>query len=129
MNKPSFATCLNCIDGRTHIPVINWITANYPVDYVDLITEPGMAGVVGGSPKPLKQQILKKVEVSLAKHKSKHIFIVAHHDCKGNPVSDEKQKTQLTSAVAKIRDIYPSKKIEALWLDKSGGVHSVYKEQ
>jgi len=23
--KLSFATCLNCIDGKTHLPLINWI--------------------------------------------------------------------------------------------------------
>lgn len=40
--ESKFATCLNCIDGRVQIPVINWITDNYEIDYVDMVTEAGM---------------------------------------------------------------------------------------
>jgi len=38
------AICLNCIDGRVQLPVIEWIKQNYGVDHVDMITEPGMDG-------------------------------------------------------------------------------------
>ncbi|MEN6292607.1 MAG: carbonic anhydrase [Methanobacterium sp.] len=40
----TFATCLNCIDGRVQLPVINWIMKNYNVKYVDMITKAGMDG-------------------------------------------------------------------------------------
>ena len=49
--RKSFGTVLNCIDGRTQIPVINWIKENFNVEYVDLITEPGMDKIVSeGNP-------------------------------------------------------------------------------
>ncbi len=44
--KKRFGTALNCIDGRTQIPIINWLKENFDVDYVDLITEPGMDKVL-----------------------------------------------------------------------------------
>lgn len=44
--KKSFGTVLNCIDGRVQIPVINWMKENFDLDYVDLITEPGMDKVL-----------------------------------------------------------------------------------
>ncbi|WP_369522760.1 carbonic anhydrase [Guptibacillus hwajinpoensis] len=34
MNK-RFGTALNCIDGRTQIPVTQWLKAHYHLDYVD----------------------------------------------------------------------------------------------
>ena len=40
------ATCLNCMDGRVQLPVINWIRENYKIDNVDVITEAGMDGVL-----------------------------------------------------------------------------------
>jgi Putative carbonic anhydrase len=40
----TFATCLNCIDGRVQIPVIEWITRNKGFKYVDMITKPGIDG-------------------------------------------------------------------------------------
>ena len=36
-----FATAINCMDGRTQIPVIEWLKKEYGVDYVNMINEPG----------------------------------------------------------------------------------------
>ncbi len=44
--KKRFGTVLNCIDGRVQIPVTNWLKENFDVDYVDLITEPGIDKVL-----------------------------------------------------------------------------------
>ena len=35
-----FGTAINCIDGRTQQPVIDYIKQNYAVDIVDMITFP-----------------------------------------------------------------------------------------
>ena len=40
------AVCLNCIDGRVQVPVIDWIKDKFKVDHVDMITEPGMDGLL-----------------------------------------------------------------------------------
>jgi hypothetical protein len=35
-----FATAINCRDGRTQLPVIEWLKKEYGATYVDMITEP-----------------------------------------------------------------------------------------
>ncbi len=123
--KPVFATCLNCIDGRTHLPFIKWITDQYGFDHVDLITQPGMVGVMAGENNPAEKHILKNVSTSIAKHNTNTIFITAHYDCAGNPVSDEEQKNQLKTASKKLKALYPSHKVCGLWLDQNGKVSQV----
>jgi hypothetical protein len=44
--KREFVTTLNCIDGRVQLPVIRWIMAYYEVKYTDMITAPGMDGIL-----------------------------------------------------------------------------------
>lgn len=36
-----FATAINCMDGRTQQPIINFMKYWYRIDYVDMINEPG----------------------------------------------------------------------------------------
>ena len=55
-----FGTAINCIDGRTQQPVIDYIKQNYAVDKVDMITFPGANGIFSNE--------LRLVEASLAKH-------------------------------------------------------------
>ncbi len=37
------------MDGRVQLPVINWILSNYEVKYADMITAPGMDGLLADS--------------------------------------------------------------------------------
>lgn len=41
MAEITFATAINCIDGRTHVPVIDYMRGQFGVDFVDMVTEPG----------------------------------------------------------------------------------------
>jgi hypothetical protein len=41
MRHGNFVTAINCIDGRTQLPVINFAQKKYGIDYVDMVTEPG----------------------------------------------------------------------------------------
>jgi hypothetical protein len=41
-----FATAINCIDGRTQNPVIEWMRKHYSVSYADMITEPGVDAIL-----------------------------------------------------------------------------------
>ena len=71
--KNKFAVCLNCMDGRVHLPVIQWIKENYEVEYVDLITEPGINGVLAALNSDIKD-IINKLEISIDKHGSELYF-------------------------------------------------------
>jgi carbonic anhydrase len=122
--KLRFATCLNCIDGRVQIPVITWITQNYNVDYVDMITEAGINGLLankGFDP----SHILRKLAISIAKHNSNTLFIVGHFDCGTNPVEESVHRKQIKKAVERIKNYTHSCKIIGLWVSEQLKVEQV----
>jgi carbonic anhydrase len=95
-NKDTFATAINCMDGRVQDAVKNYLKENYQVDWVDQITEPGPIKILAeNSEKNIIENIKKRVDVSVNHHGSKVIAIVGHEDCAGNPVDKETQKIQL----------------------------------
>jgi carbonic anhydrase len=82
-----FGTAINCMDGRTQIPVIEWMRKRYRVSYVDMITEPGVDAVLAENDDTRTiESIKRKVRISTEKHGSRLIAVVGHYDCAGNPV-------------------------------------------
>lgn len=116
-----FATAINCIDGRVQKPVTEYMQKNFSVDYVDMITEPGPNKILSeGKDVNIIEFLKKKVEISVVKHNSQIIAVVAHYDCAGNPESKDVQKEHLRKAVDIIVSWeFPVKKIIALWLDEN----------
>ncbi len=98
MPEGRFATSISCMDGRIQLPIIHWIKENYPVDFVDTITEPGVDSVI--SHHQNLESIMRKAEISINAHQSRLIVISGHHDCAGNPVSDEEQLAQIKEDVS-----------------------------
>ena len=124
MNK-TFATVIKCMDGRTHIPVINYVVSKYDVDFVDLITEPGPNKILAeGVDLATIQSIRKRAEISIHKHRTKIVAVVGHHDCAGNPASDEDQRVHLLKAAQTIKtwDL-PVESVVALWVCNDSDVH------
>ena len=121
---PEFAACLNCMDGRAQLPVINYLENNYSIDYVDMITEAGMDGFIVNHD-ILPSDILHKINISIEKHGSDHIFIVGHYDCGGHPVDDNTHKEHIKISVNKIKDIYPDKEVIGLWLSEKWDVEKI----
>lgn len=115
--KLKFATCLNCIDGRVQIPVIDWITQNYDVDYVDMITEAGMDSFLAS--KNCDQfHVLRRLGISIGHHNSDSIFIVGHFDCGGNSVEENIHKKQIKKAVKRIKSYTLSCNVIGLWVSE-----------
>ncbi len=85
MAEGSFATVINCMDGRTQLPLNEWARREFGVDHVDTITEPGPNGILAGKDRVLTESIRKRVGISVNGHGSKVIVLVGHHDCAGNP--------------------------------------------
>ncbi len=125
--KGIFTTCLNCMDGRVQLPVIQWIKENYSTDYVDMITDAGMDGVLAGENHKDIKSILKKIDISL-KRPNLHlniIFVAGHHDCLGNPVDDETHKRQISIAAEKLKNLRPSAQIIGLWVSDEWKVEKI----
>ncbi len=111
-----FATCLNCMDGRVQEPVISWIKNNFKVDFVDMITEPGMDGYLADSKSDVSR-IQKKVNIALNRKGSINtVFVVGHYDCLGNPVGDKTHKEQIDIAVEKVKAWKLDAIVVGLWV-------------
>lgn len=120
----TFTTCLNCIDGRTQLPVINWIKEKYKYDFVDLITEPGIAGLFASDAEADKS-VLDKIYLSLTKHDSNHIFIAGHYDCTGYPGNNRQHKAQIYTAVKTIKQLFPAAQVTGLWVNEKWEVEEI----
>ncbi|MHC4097781.1 MAG: carbonic anhydrase, partial [Planctomycetota bacterium] len=71
------------------------------------------------------KSILRRTDISIKKHKSTGIAVIAHHDCAGNPVDDQRQISQLTPAVNFLAEHYPNVEITGLWLDSNFQVKQI----
>ena len=120
-----FVTCLNCMDGRVQLPVINWILSNYEVKYADMITAPGMDGLLADSDDI--SDILEKISVSRTVHATDHIFVVGHYNCLTNPVTDETHKNQIVSAVKRIKEFNSDCNVIGLWVDQCFMIQQILK--
>lgn len=120
------ALCLNCIDGRTQIPVITWIKEQYGADDVDLITEPGMDAFLANKDNSI-DVLLGKVRISLEKNASSPVFVAGHDDCKGNPVSAEVHQEQVHKGVARLKGALPGVDIRGLWIGPGWKVEEIAK--
>jgi len=124
MNK-KFGTALNCIDGRTQIPVIMWMNKNLGLDYIDLITEPGMDKVLSKGNKFEIDKVKKNTIVSIDAHDSKVIAVVGHYDCAANPVSPYKHIVEIKVSVRNVISWNLGVKVIGLWVDDFWKVHQV----
>ena len=123
--KTEFVTCLNCIDGRVQLPVINWILKNYDVKYVDMITAPGMDKVLTDMANV--DDILEKIAISKNVHSTNQIFVVGHHDCLANPVDDHLHKKQIVDAADNIKKLNLECDVTGLWVDNKFKVHVIHR--
>ncbi len=110
-------TCLNCMDGRVQLPVLHWIKENYPVDFVDVITEAGMDAVL--SDQKDIGEVLRSIAISVDVNKSSKLFVAGHYDCRGNAVEETTHHRQIRKAVTRLKNHWPNHKTVGLWVDKN----------
>ena len=125
MTKETFATAINCMDGRTQEPIISWAKKTFEVDYVDAITEPGPDKILAEGPDTLVESIKNRVMISVNKHGSQNVIIVSHHDCAGNPVSKEEHLDQLKKSVDVISSWKLGVKIIGVWIGEDWKVNKL----
>jgi len=124
-----FATAINCMDGRTQLPVIAYLKEKYKVNYVDMVTEAGPVRVLADcKDKVLIDSIKRRVGISITKHRSRCIAVVGHFDCAGNPVSKETQIHQIVESINIVRSWNFKAQILGLWVDENWTVHEAIEE-
>ena len=121
----SFYTAINCMDGRIQESVANYIKKEYNVLFVDMITDAGPVNTLSNKKTENLSSIISCIDISLKKHKSKGIAIIAHYDCAGNPVPDEEQKKLLQKAVSFLMNKYINVSVCGLWVDKNRKVEKI----
>jgi hypothetical protein len=126
MSEKKFATAINCMDGRTQLPVIEYIKNKYKVDYVDAITEPGPDGILASNKDHATvESIKRRVSISAGKHGSKLIAVVGHHDCAGNPVDKDTHLTHILNAMKTVKSWGFNAGIIGLWVDENWKVNEI----
>jgi carbonic anhydrase len=112
----TFATAITCMDGRVQMPVSAWIKKQFNVNFVDTITEPGPDKILAAGESQLTESIKRRVRISVEKHGSHNIVIVAHHDCAGNPVSKNEHIAHLQKSRTLVSSWNLPVKISLLWV-------------
>ncbi len=98
-----FGTAINCIDGRTQEPVIDFMKQKYNVDGVDLVTFPGVDGFIfNRENSDVIAFIRNAVAISIEKHESNIIAVVGHFDCAGNPGNREHHYAHIQKSMAEV---------------------------
>lgn len=121
-----FCTAINCMDGRTQLPVIHFMLDRFNAEYVDSVTEPGPNGILAdGGDAQLVESILHRVGISVHKHGSRAVAIVGHYDCAGNPAAKPVQLEQLQTAAAVLASRFSECEILQLWVDEQWQVHEI----
>jgi len=116
----TFCTAINCMDGRTQLPVIHFLQTRFAAENVDLITEPGPNAPLADDPYGATvRSIESRLQISIKHHHSVGIAVVGHHDCAGNPADDNQQKNQTLAAARFLRRRYTTVPVIALWLDQT----------
>ena len=113
-----FCTSIHCMDGRVQDPIQNYLKEKYSVKYIDAITEPGPCKTLAESKdKSVIDSIRSRIRISVEKHQSSLIAISGHHDCAGNPNTNEEQKQQVLQPMKFLKELYPQTEVIGLWVD------------
>ncbi|VAV82810.1 hypothetical protein MNBD_DELTA01-1766 [hydrothermal vent metagenome] len=112
----TFATALNCIDGRIQLPVIKQVQELSGAEYVDMITETGIDRLL--TDEAFRKTIQQKMDISIEKHGSKFIAVVAHYDCAGNPVDEATHRVQTKASRDLLKSLYPQLTVIGIWVDE-----------
>lgn len=119
-----FGTVITCMDGRIQRKVSDYLLASFGVPNLDTITAAGVVRHLADNT-DRTETILSDVDVSITKHGSEDIAVVAHHDCAGNPAPDGAQKDQIAQAVSRLMRRHPTAEVIGLWLGRDWAVERI----
>ena len=125
MAHGSFATAINCMDGRVQYPVNDWMKARFGVDYVDVVSEAGPDGLFFHRSLPHIEAMKQRVMISVNGHGSRNVAIVAHHECAGNPADKETHLEHLRHSMEIMASWGLPVQLLSLWVDEDWVVHLV----
>ena len=121
-----FGTAINCIDGRTQEPVIDFMKQKYGIDGVDMVTFPGADGVVSSSGNLDAIALIQNaVLISIEKHGSRIISVVGHFDCAGNPGNREHHYAHIANAIQQVSSWNYDAQVVGLYVNNKRQIEEV----
>lgn len=114
------------MDGRPQRKVAAYLSVAFRVRHLDTITTAGLVRHLASDTEQTPF-LLADLDISLTAHGSQRVAIIAHHDCAGNPVSDEEQAQQVADAVRRLATIHPGTETVGLWVNEHWTVEEVAK--
>ncbi len=114
------------MDGRVQVPVILHLLDRFGVEYIDTITEAGIVRYLSDETEsPQTDSTMHSILISIEKHGSRQIAVVAHDDCAGNPIPAETQQDQVRMSVTRLKERFPHCEILGLWVDEDLQVQEI----
>ncbi|HMK53672.1 MAG TPA: carbonic anhydrase [Methanobacteriaceae archaeon] len=123
--KNTFATAINCIDGRVQLPVRQWLIDNYSVDSVVKITAPGPDKLLHENQDIQVEVIKNNLKLSVETHEPVVVAVVGHYDCVANPVEKDVHLEQIKAAITTVKSWNFSINLVGLWVDDQWSVSEV----
>ncbi len=120
-----FGTLVTCIDGRVQRPTILWLRDRYGLDYVDVISAPGPDKLLAAGESDEATLVRRNVGFSMAAHDSQLVALCGHHDCAGNPATDDEHWAQIHQGTALLRSWGLAADTVGLWLGEGWTVEIV----
>ena len=114
------------MDGRTQLPVIQFLMERFNVKYVDMLTDAGPLGILANhAESPRAQAFDERLETVMRVHDVKELAIAGHWDCRGNPEPREVQLQQQREVVLGFRKRFPQLTIIGLWVGEAETVEEI----
>lgn len=112
------------MDGRVLIPTMNWVMDRFNTPFVDMITEPGLDGIISMPHYDLHDYV-RKIDISIRRNNSKQIVVMAHEDCKGNPVCEKQHFADVKDCVKHLHPLFPDLPIMGIYVKLDGSVEEI----
>jgi hypothetical protein len=98
--------------------MMDFLASKFGYDFPDTITDPGLVKDLANThDTAYLDRICARIDISVHRHGSRHIFITGHHDCAGNPVSRDVQIVQLNTASQRIKAKYPECQVNTVYVN------------
>jgi hypothetical protein len=118
----TFATAINCMDGRVQTPVADWVKIHQHVEYVDMITEAGADGLMARGTQAQLESIKQRVLISVNTHHSGFVAVSGHFGCAGNPVDESQHIADIKAALGVLASWQLPIQMAGLWVNEWGYV-------
>ncbi len=126
ISNSSFGTVVTCMDGRIQLCVNRYLVERWGVEFIDTVTEAGPDRIVAeGIPRKSMDSILERVTISVERHGSRHIAVVGHDDCAGNPCNEATHRLLIRNGLQRLAARFPGTTVIGLWVGIDGSISEV----